>query len=399
MTARPALFQILDVGSIWLKEFASALSRSVPTISWEPVMCWTGAWQHWTRLQSHADPKLDVRHFPMQRGYARFPISQVRPLAPHLLPLLSHEVDPRDSALIVTTPFYAPVAERWPGPVVYYQTDLTAAYAGVDAKVVRAMDRRLCRVSHVVCPNSERIAAYMIDDAECPESKITIVPNATRESNLYPTCPTATGPLPTDVMHLPRPVAGVIGNLAANMDWVFLRDLVRLSSNGTWLFVGPTHMPVYGEQQKQARGELLSAGGRVLFTGARPYSQLQSYARALDVAVLPYRRHEPTYSGSSTRFYEHLAACRPMIATRGFAELLRKEPLLELVDTAEQALACLNRLQDLNFRDGFERERWLASFDGTWEQRAKTVTEALRSRVSHFASVRDQAETVCVKRA
>ena len=36
--------------------------------------------------------------------------------------------------------------------------------------------------------------------------------------------------------------------------------------------------------------------------------RLAAYARAFDVAVLPYRRVEPTYSGSSTRFYEHLAA-------------------------------------------------------------------------------------------
>src|ERR1035438_206201 len=80
----------------------------------------------------------------------------------------------------------------------------------------------------------------------------------------------------------------------------------------------------------------MSRGGRVVFTGGKRYGDLQAYARSLDVAFLPYqRRKEPTYSGSSTRFYEHLAACRPMISTRGFEELLHKEPLLRLVDRAD----------------------------------------------------------------
>ena len=37
-------------------------------------------------------------------------------------------VTPGASALVCSTPFYAPVAERWPGPVVYYVTDMTAQY-------------------------------------------------------------------------------------------------------------------------------------------------------------------------------------------------------------------------------------------------------------------------------
>ena len=60
------------------------------------------------------------------------------------------------------------------------------------------------------------------------------------------------------------------------------------------------------------------ASPQARFVGRKPYGELASYARAFDVAILPYRLCEPTYSGSSTRFYEHLAACRPMIASKGF---------------------------------------------------------------------------------
>ena len=114
-----------------------------------------------------------------------------------------------------------------------------------------------------------------------------------------------------------------------------------------------------------------------LFLGPKPYGELQAFARAFDVAVLPYLKSEPTYSGSSTRFYEHLAACRPMLATRGFAELLEKPPLLELVDTPTQMVAGLERLREMSFCDGFEEARWDASRTGTWENRVNLLVGAL----------------------
>lgn len=371
-------WHILDVGSVWLKEFAAALSKRVPVICWQPDMRTFGAFETWERETLHDDPELTIRHFPLQRGYTRFPVSALQPFAPRVLRhLWDASADPSKDVLICTTPFYAPVAERWPGTVVYYQTDLTIAYAGIDSAVVKRMDQRMCKVAKVVCPNSQRIANYLIDEAQCQERKITVVPNATREANVYGQMPSGPGPLPDDVCDLPRPIAGVIGNLAANMDWEFLRKTVLRTPAFSWLFVGPTEMPVADAAQSEARRELIAMGGRVRFIGSRPYGALQSYARAFDVAILPYLLNEPTYSGSSTRFYEHLAACRPMIATRGFAELLTKEPLLELAANAEQAAVSLNRLRASGFRDGFEQQRWEASFQGTWEQRAATVVDAV----------------------
>ena len=83
-------------------------------------------------------------------------------------------------------------------------------------------------------------------------------------------------------------------------------------------------------------------------------------------------------SGSSTRFYEHLAACRPMIATRGFEELLHKQPLLKLVDTGEEMVRELRRLEQTGFVDGVEEMRWRSSQAGTWHTRARGIRAGLR---------------------
>lgn len=378
----PMTWHVLDAASIWIKEFCAALGKTQSVCAWAPKMSVTGVLQSWDRVQVFKDPSLEVRLFPLQRGYARFPISAVVRLGSMMTNRLANHTpgDILQSPLVCTTPYYAPVAERWEGPVVYYQTDLTVEYHNVDQALIRSLDRRLCRVADLVCPNSNRIASYM-RSVGCGPEKICVLPNATREFNLAASPLFEPASLPENASGLKRPIAGVIGNLAANMDWVFLRDLVARTPEFSWLFVGPTTMEVPDAEHHKARKRLIQHGGRVRFVGSQPYGALQEYARGIDVAILPYRKQEPTYSGSSTRFYEHLSACRPMLATCGFEELLHKEPLLTLCDEPEQAARFLADLKRNHFRDGQERARWRASFSGTWEVRAASMVFALSDRL------------------
>ena len=383
-------WHVLDAGSVWIKEFSSALDSFVPSIGWSPVMSWTGLFEHSVRLEELADPPLRMHHFPLQRAYHRFPLAPVVRLgATQTRRMRSAPGTSEASPLICTTPYYAPVAERWNGPVVYYQTDLTYGYAKVDPAAVLSLDQRMCRAATAVCPNSRRIAEYMTQMAGCDPAKITIIPNATRQSNILPEPPHGRGPVPADLAGLRRPVLGVIGNLAGNLNWSLLREAIDRTPQFSWAFVGPTSMPIEDASEHSSRAELLRRGGRVRFVGAKPYKALQEYARCFDAAVLPYQRKEPTFSGSSTRYYEHLAACRPMIATRGFEELLRKQPLLTLIDTSDDLLRELQILATVGFEDGLEDARWSASQQGTWHNRALGVVEALSERWPGELGVQD----------
>ena len=187
---------------------------------------------------------------------------------------------------------------------------------------------------------------------------------------------------PAEMKDLCRPVAGILGNLADNTDWLLLEEVIERTGWMSWIFVGPSDMNVVDPLQRNARCRLQQTGGRVRFTGGKPYSQLKDFARAFDVAILPYRKCEPTYSGSSTRFYEHLAAGRPMISTRGFEELLHKEPLLRLIDSADDMTSALEELRARDFRDGHERLRCQTSQNETWEIRAAMMRSALDQRIS-----------------
>ena len=373
-------WQILDVGSIWMREFACAMAQETRVAAWGPGMRSRGALERWERTERGGHPELEVLRFPLQRGYARAPLRHLFPYHGKLLRRLQARCLEQASPLVCTTPFYAPVAERWPGPVVYYVTDMTAEYAGLDRQQVVPLDTRMGRAATAICPNSGRIRDYLIGEAGCSPAKLTLVPNATRQENIAAAPLLAPAERPKPIRHVDLPIAGVIGNLSGNMDWLLLEQAIQQTPWLHWVMVGPTDMPIPDSCLAEARARVMR-DRRVTFPGSKPYGELQAYARCFDVAVLPYRKKEPTYSGSSTRFYEHLAACRPMLATRGFAELLEKPPLLELVDTAAQMSAALHQLRDSNFQDGHEVARWEASRHGTWTERARSLMQALQQRL------------------
>lgn len=374
------VWQVLDVRAIWIKEFASALGQVAPTIGWLPSIRNVGRLERWENEEVIRDPVLRIRHFPLQRGFAVAPIKWLAREGSRLSARLKTQTpDARSSPLICTSPHYATVARRWLGPVIYYVTDLFVAY-GENQNRIRRLDREICEAADLICPNSQRVADYLMAEADCPIEKIEIIPNATRAASLLPRPALCAGALPSDIADLPRPVAGVLGNLANNIDWLLLQEVIGQTPWLSWAFVGPTEMPVNDPEQKKARAAVMKHQGRIRFVGYKTYGSLRDYARAFDVAVLPYRNVEPTYSGSSTRFYEHLAACRPMLATRGFEELLRKKPLLRLADNAREMVNALESLKDADFHDKQEESRWKVSHSETWEARAFAMKEAISKR-------------------
>ncbi len=380
MNSADEVWHVLQLSDALDLEFASALSEFVPVILWEPArrLYSQNGFQVTERVQ--ADTGLRIRTFPLVRGYARFPISALAGTGPDLAGRLSEQVSsPHRSVLVCTTPFFAPVAERWPGPVVYWLSDLIAMYGRSVFERVRKLDQRMCRRATLVCPNSVRIAEYLRCKASCAADRCEVLPNATGTRSLLAAPLTGALPLPEAYAHLPRPIAGVIGNLAENTDWVFLQEVIRRTPWLFWLFVGPAEGRIRDRGQRGAR-EWVMRSDQTCFIGAQPYTELYRFARGIDVAVLPYRLREPTFSGSSTRFYDHLAAGHPILATSAVFALRNKEPLLKLVDTAEDAAFALEGLRAAGFQDSLRQARWEASLKHTWRDRAQSMQEMLHRR-------------------
>ncbi|HUP04962.1 MAG TPA: glycosyltransferase [Bryobacteraceae bacterium] len=386
-TNDPSIVAILDRRAPWLVECMSALSRRTGVRAYSALSLLAGALSNRLERVAIADPPLDVIEFPVQRGYFSSPLKHLLWEHRRIAAWLRRDLkEPGAAWLLCCYPHYWKVAALWPGPVAYYVTDFFSHYVGRSYGDIAEAEKELCRRAALVFPNSRRVAEFLASERGCDADKIHVVPNAVRESNLLAAPAVTPSALPPDCAGLPRPVAGIIGNMAANTDWELLERVVAATPWLSWLFVGPADAPIKDPKQARARAGLLAAGGRVRFLGSRPYGELKAYARGLDVAILPYIKREPTYSGSSTRFYEHLAACRPILSSRGFEELLHKEPLLKHLGEPEEWISALGRLREQGFRDGLEELRWRQSRSETWEERAQRLHLAMSWRESRLAT-------------
>jgi len=380
-------FHVMDTSSVPAAAFTEALSRHVDTTAWIPELSW---FRDRAPLPSYVrQPGLQTIKFSLRRGYQYDALNKAFGTIDNLYARMAGQCrDAARTALICTSPYWTPLAEQWPGPVIYYSLDYTYAYAGVSPARILQLDRRLCHKAVRVFPVSRRIGDYFISRAGCAPEKITVLPNATLSQNVRVEADGCAAHRPEELKDVEGPIAGVIGNMADNLDWTLLQDCIEMTPWMHWAFIGPYDSNVTDRTQRKARNAVMRHS-LTRFIGARRYDQLQTYARCLDVAVMPYRRKEPTYSGSATRFYEHLAAGRPIIATPNVAELLDKEPLLKLVDSASRLVEELTHLRENDFCDEWCKARVQASCHETWDVRAQVVLHEMKSVVVRRASLSD----------
>lgn len=367
---------VFDVRSIWVTEFARALANQVTTIGLRPSIDTIGL----LRRKVHpleGEGALNVFSCRLQRGWWRSAfLSERRKLAQ----FVESQASLRPTTCVIfTSPHYASVADAFRECITaYYVTDNFRACFPDQAKIAALEKKLAARVTHVF-PNSERIRSFFVDEAKVEQDRVTVIPNGVRSENVPPAPLHTPAEPPAEMPPVSRPWALVMGNLAANTDWPLLQEVIKSTPWLNWVLVGPTEMPCASQEHERIRRKLLEDEPKVRYLGWQPPGTLMSFARACDVAVLPYTKREPTYSGSSTRSYEHFAACRPILASEGFAELLDRKPLVTICGSPAEMTASLESLREKGFRDGYEEERWQLAKISTWEHRAASMLEVLDS--------------------
>ncbi len=365
---------VFDLRSIWVTEFARALSTRVATTGLRPVIDAVGL-LHRAARPLEREGALEIFSCRLQRGWWRSALlSESRKLEAFVR---SRAPFTPETCVIFTSPHYASVADAFRECTrAYYVSDNFRA-CFPNEQVIATLEMRLAEKVNHVFPNSDRIRRFFTEEAGIEDHRVTVIPNGVRSENIPPAPLEVPSEPPAEMPPVPRPWALVMGNLAANTDWPLLQAVIGETPWLNWVLVGPTDMPCASQEHERIRSELLRAIPRVHHLGWQPPAALMGFARACDVAVLPYMKREPTYSGSSTRSYEHFAACRPIVSSDGFAELLERQPLVTVCRSSAEMMAALEKLRRTEFRDGHEAARWQLARNSTWGHRAAAMLEVL----------------------
>ncbi|MFQ6060672.1 MAG: glycosyltransferase, partial [Thermoplasmata archaeon] len=115
-------------------------------------------------------------------------------------------------------------------------------------------------------------------------------------------------------------------------------------------------------------------GPNIHFLGKRPYEQLPSYLRGIDVCIIPFEVNEITLSVDPIKIYEYLAAGKPVVST--FLPELQK--FGDRVRIAKNREDFENQIREALREDGaLVSKRIDLARSNTWEERARRISQII----------------------
>jgi glycosyltransferase involved in cell wall biosynthesis len=190
--------------------------------------------------------------------------------------------------------------------VIYHCVDEHAANPNVPARQVQEWEQRLLKAADIVFTT----AATLYADKRAFNANTFYLPNVA-DTDHFARARDAALAVADDLQAISHPIAGYIGNISAyKMDFDLLHAVARQNPNWSFVLVGPI-----GRGDPSTDISRFQDLSNVYLLGARPYAELPRYVKAFDVCLIPFNQNESTRGSLPMKFFEYLAAGKPVVAT------------------------------------------------------------------------------------
>ncbi len=265
-------------------------------------------------------------------------------------------------------PLSLELAKRLRGDVlVYHCVDNLAAAPGMPAGSIGVAEASLMSHADMVFATSPPLYSHCVKHAP---DKTRYLPNVA-DFKLFAQARNP-GPDPPDLVSIPHPRIGFVGAVSPyKLDFQLVSRVSELRPDWHWTLIGPI-----GEGQPNTVVEPLRKPN-IHFLGTKRHTELPAYLRGLDVATIPATRNEYTRMMFPMKFFEYLAAGKPVVTTeleslRGFKRAYYS------ATCPEDFIAKIERILKGDVPD-LELGTRLAS-EHTWERRMDKMLDELTRR-------------------
>jgi teichuronic acid biosynthesis glycosyltransferase TuaH len=248
---------------------------------------------------------------------------------------------------------------------VFFGTDdyvAGAALMGTDPRWLAGLEQRQLAKAEIVVAISpvlqEKWSAWRPD--------VVLVPNGC-DADHFATADEA--PVPADV-ELEGPIAGFVGHMSERIDLSMLEAVA--ASGVSLLLLGP-RQPTF----EIAKLDALLARPNVQWVGSKPFAELPSYLRVIDVGLTPYQQSDFNHASFPLKTLEYLAAGRPAVVSDLPAHRWLQTPHVTIATTAEEfaartqaLLAAPSLRRDADARRAFAQQH-------SWSARADDIARLL----------------------
>jgi glycosyltransferase involved in cell wall biosynthesis len=256
--------------------------------------------------------------------------------------------------------------------VVYYCIDDYAALPDVDARAVAQMDAQLTSRADQVF-----VASLPMLLAKQQHKPTTVLAPHGVDVALFESASDPQLSIAPGARHLPRPVVGFFGLIEEWIDLDLIADLAERRPRWTFLMIG----------RLAVDPGRLKALPNVRFAGPQPYRSLPNWAKAFDVAIIPYRLTRQVVNAAPLKLREYLATGKPVVAVPA-PEIERFAGLVRIARGPDQFI---REIEDALVNDGdADRTRRIAATQTmTWDARVRDVVAVVEHRIwqkEHIAS-------------
>ena len=248
---------------------------------------------------------------------------------------------------------------------VYYCIDDYAAHPGVDAASIGRRDQQLTRCADLVFVAPPTLLAAK----RALNARTQFSPHGV-DVALFGRAMDPATELPEAAVGLQGPVIGYFGSIHEWIDVELIEWLARMRPQWIFLLVGHVATEV----------SALRALSNVKLVGAQPYRDLPAWAKAFDVAIIPYRHNRQVENANPLKLREYLATGKPIVSVSN-AEIDKFAQWVHIAEGRDMFLAALEKALHED-PPGAAAERMATVADQTWDNRVREVLDQVCSALA-----------------
>jgi glycosyltransferase involved in cell wall biosynthesis len=254
---------------------------------------------------------------------------------------------------------------------VYHAVDDISAQPGMPAHVIKEGESDLVAKSNIIFTTSPNI-----QESLAPLNPETYFFSNVADFSHFNRALNDSTIVPDDIASIPGPRVGFVGAISSyKLDFGLIQSMANLRPDWSFVFVGEI-----GEGDPLTDASSIKNIENIYFLGGRPYNSLPGYMKGIDVAILPNNLNEYTKSMFPMKFFEYLAAGRPVVSTplhalRGF------DQVVEFADDAADFCKSIENM--LNGEGPSLQSRLEVAREQTYEVRTEKMMTILENHINN----------------
>ncbi len=240
--------------------------------------------------------------------------------------------------------------------LVYYCVDDFASMPGVKVSRISELDQQMTEQADLIFTPSRPLY----------EKKININKNTQLsphgvDFDHFKTASDPNTQIAEPLKSIDTPIIGFFGLIEHWIDLTLVQTIAEQIADATIIMIGrvAVNLDTYTFPQN------------VIFTGAKPYEELPTYACAFDVAIIPYIDNNQVFNANPLKLREYLATGKPIVSYSN-PEI---DKYADVVNIAKDQLDYIRMVKNcLNGNSGSSTEQRLNRVAGeSWEARYQNV--------------------------